>query len=162
MDDAKLSSKSFNVGEWFFDDFHSLHNHSVWKSLKKSRFTDTGEKWATFIVNISTPTHYSKSQIFVQKFNFDKTPTFSRVFPPNFFWQFFSWNQSCRQLKSSKPQHFHEFFTPKNRKFSRKIKIEFLDKKWRFLTVCLRPTVSILAKFKYWLVIQTSHFSSSV
>ena len=26
--------------------------------------------------------HYSKSQIFVQKFNFDKTPTFSRVFHP--------------------------------------------------------------------------------
>ena len=30
-------------------------------------------------------THYSKSQIFVQEFNFDKTPTFSRVFRPNFF-----------------------------------------------------------------------------
>ena len=29
--------------------------------------------------------HYSKSQSFVQKFNFDKTPTFSRVFHPNFF-----------------------------------------------------------------------------
>ena len=29
--------------------------------------------------------HYSKSQIFVQKFNFDKTPTFSRVFHPIFF-----------------------------------------------------------------------------
>ena len=29
--------------------------------------------------------HYSKSQIFVQKFNFDKTPTFTRVFHPNFF-----------------------------------------------------------------------------
>ena len=29
--------------------------------------------------------HYSKSQIFVQKFNFDKTPTFSRVFHPKFF-----------------------------------------------------------------------------
>ena len=29
--------------------------------------------------------HYSKSQIFIQKFNFDKTPTFSRVFHPNFF-----------------------------------------------------------------------------
>ena len=58
-------------------------------------------------------THYSKSQIFVQKFNFDKTPTFSRVFHPNFFWQFFSWNQSCQQLKSPKPQHFHEFFTLK-------------------------------------------------
>ena len=29
--------------------------------------------------------HYSKSQIFVQKFNFDITPTFSRVFHPHFF-----------------------------------------------------------------------------
>ena len=32
--------------------------------------------------------HYSKSQIFVQKFNFDhfdKTPTFSRGFSPKFF-----------------------------------------------------------------------------
>ena len=28
--------------------------------------------------------HYSKSQIFVQKLNFDKTPTFSRVFHPIF------------------------------------------------------------------------------
>ena len=55
--------------------------------------------------------HYSKSQIFVQKFNFDKTPTFSRIFHPKFFWQFFSWNQSCQQLKSPKPRHFHEFFT---------------------------------------------------
>ena len=80
-------------------------------------------------------THYSKSQIFVQKFNFDKTPTFSQVFHPNFFWQFFSWNQSCQQLKSPKSQHFHEFFTPKNRQLSREIKVEFLDKKWRFRTV---------------------------
>ena len=42
-------------------------------------------------------THYSKSQIFVQKFNFDKTL------------QFFSGNQSCQPLKSANPQHFHEF-----------------------------------------------------
>ena len=42
-----------------------------------------------------------------------KSPTFSRVFHLKFFWQFFSWNQSCQQLKSPKPQHFHEFFTPK-------------------------------------------------
>ena len=42
-----------------------------------------------------------------------KTTTFSRVFHPNFFRQFFSWNQSCQQLKSPKPQHFHEFFPPK-------------------------------------------------
>ena len=40
-------------------------------------------------------------------FNFDKTPTFSRVFHPKM-----------------------------NRQFSREIKVEFLDKKWRFRTVC--------------------------
>ena len=37
----------------------------------------------------------------------------------------------------TKPQHFHEFFTPKNRQFSRELKVEFLDKKWRFRTVWL-------------------------
>ena len=79
--------------------------------------------------------HYSKSQIFVQKTNFDKTPTFSRVFHLNFFWQFLSWNQSCQQLRSPKPQHFHEFFSQKNRQFSQEFKVEFLDKKWRFRTV---------------------------
>ena len=40
-----------------------------------------------------------------------KTTTFSRVFHPNKNRQLFSWNQSCQQLKSPKPQHFHEFFT---------------------------------------------------
>ena len=34
---------------------------------------------------VKLASHYSKSQIFVQKFNFDRTPTFSRVFHPNFF-----------------------------------------------------------------------------
>ena len=44
------------------------------KSYVSSRYS--------FEVRVS---HYSKSQIFVQKFNFDKTPIFSRVFHPNFF-----------------------------------------------------------------------------
>ena len=78
-----------------------------------------------------------------------KIPTFSRVFHPIFFWQFFSWNQSCQQLKSPKPQHFHEFFTPqKNRQFSREIKVEFLDKKWRFRTVCFRVQLTFI--FFFW------------
>ena len=79
---------------------------------------------------VSLFSHYSKSQIFVQKFNFDKTPTFSRVFHANLFWQFFPWNQICQQLKSLKPQHFHEFFKQKNRDrhFFREIKLEFLNK----------------------------------
>ena len=61
--------------------------------------------------------HYSKSQIFVQKFNFDKNPNIFTSFSPKFLWQFFSWNQSCQQLKSPKPQPFHEFFTPKKSTF---------------------------------------------
>ena len=106
------------------------------------------------IGNYTTPTHYSKSQIFVQKFNFDKTPTFSRVFHPNFFWQFLSWNQSCQQLKSPKPQHFREFFTPKNRQFLRKIKVEFLDKKWRFRTVCPRYQIAMAPRLFIFLSLQ--------
>ena len=31
---------------------------------------------------------------------------------------------------------FLQVFHPKNRQFSREIKVEFLDKKWRFRTVC--------------------------
>ena len=59
-------------------------------------------------------THCLKSPFIVQKFNFDKNPNIFTSFSPQiFFWQFFSWNQSCQQLKSPKPQHFHEFFTPK-------------------------------------------------
>ena len=87
---------------------------------------------------MSKTTHYSKSQIFVQKFNFDKTPTFSRVFHPKVFWQFFSWNQSCQQLKSPKPQHFHEFFTPKIDNFLGKSKLDFWTKNEDFEQYGLR------------------------
>ena len=64
-----------------------------------------------------------------------KPQHFHEFFTQFFFWQFFSWHQNCQQLKSPKPQHFHEFFYQKNRQFSREIKVEFLDKKWRFRTV---------------------------
>ena len=73
-----------------------------------------------------------------EKSNF--CPKIQWVFHPNFFWQLFSWNQSCQQLKSLKLQHFHEFLTTKNRQFSREIKVEFLDYKWIFGTVCVRTT----------------------
>ena len=45
-----------------------------------------------------------------------------------FFFKCFSWNQSCQPLKSPKPQHFHEFFIPKNRSFFCVFKVDFLDK----------------------------------
>ena len=47
----------------------------------------------------------------VRKVKFLSKDSILTSFSPNFFWLFFSWNQSCQQLKSPKPQHFHEFFT---------------------------------------------------
>ena len=67
-------------------------------------------------------TLFEKSN-FCPKIQFWTTPTFSRVFPPIFFGRFFLWNQSCQQLKSPKPQHFHEIFTQKNRIFGQQMKI---------------------------------------
>ena len=71
---------------------------------------------------------------------------FHEFFTQNCFWQFFSWNQRCLQVKSTKPQHFHEFFTQKNRQFFREIKVEFLDKKWRFRTVWFDWTFDVNSK----------------
>ena len=64
----------------------------------------------------------------IRKFKFlTKNQHFHRFtsFSPTFFWQFFSRNQSCQQLKGPKPQHFHEFFTKENQSwiFGQKMKI---------------------------------------
>ena len=70
-------------------------------------------------------TLFEKSN-FCPKIQFWQNPNIFTSFSPKFFWQFFSWNQSCQQLKSPKPQHFHEFYTPKNRQFSREIFLNHL------------------------------------
>ena len=57
-------------------------------------------------------TLFEKSN-FYPKIQLWQNPKISWVFHPKFYSQIFSWNQSYQQLKSSKPQHFHEFFTRK-------------------------------------------------
>ena len=64
-------------------------------------------------------THYYKSQIFVQKFNFDRTPTFS----PNIFLTIFLVKSKLSTAKKSKTTTFSRVFHPKNRQFSREIKV---------------------------------------
>ena len=67
---------------------------------------------------------------FCPKIQFWPNPNiFHEFFTLNFFLQFFSWNQSCPQLKSPKPQHFHEF-SPKTIRqfFLRKSKLNFWTK----------------------------------
>ena len=75
-------------------------------------------------------THYSKSQIFVQKFNFYQNPNIFTSFSPRFFLTIFLVKPKLSTAKKSKTTTFSRVFHPKkNRQFSREIKVEFLDKK---------------------------------
>ena len=63
--------------------------------------------------NFFSKEHTIRKVIFFPKIQFWQIPTFSRVFYPKFTRRFISSNQNCPQLKSSKPQHFHEFLPQK-------------------------------------------------
>ena len=71
----RLKKKPKDKEESFVEPQEPITYHG----LKKKRTTKPSDGKFPF------QTRYSKSQIFVQKFNFDKTPTFSRVFDHNFF-----------------------------------------------------------------------------
>ena len=73
--------------------------------------------------------HYSKSQIFVQKFNFDRTPTFSRVFHPNFFLTIFLVKSKLSTAKKYKTTTFSRVFHQKKiDNFLGKSKLNFWTK----------------------------------
>jgi len=101
------------------------------------------------------------------KFLSKKNPNIFTSFLPNFFWQFFSWNQSCQQLKSPKPLHFHEFSPKKLAIFSgdqswifgQKMKISnsvlfiFLWYGEMKYTVCCKvSTYTLLSCFSEWIL----------
>ena len=54
------------------------------RNIEKKKKPNQGQN-QHFLTNVLYTTHYSKSQIFVQKFNFDKTPSFHEFFTHNFF-----------------------------------------------------------------------------
>ena len=72
-------------------------------------------------------THYSKSQIFVQKFNFDKAPTFARDFHPIFL-TIFLVKSKLSTAKKSKTTAFSRVFHPKIDNFLGKSKLNFWTK----------------------------------
>ena len=80
---------------WPFGDFYcTVNNFVAFYTVIGSVFTLTALTLDRYLKNLSKNknlphAHYSKSQFFVQKFNFDKTSTFSRVFHPNFFFDNF-------------------------------------------------------------------------
>ena len=68
-------------------------------------------------------------------------------FQPNFFLTIFHVKSKLSTAKKSKT--FSRVFHPlKNRQFSREIKVEFLDKKWRFRTVCNLENYPIYLRFR--------------
>ena len=66
--------------------------------------------WELFSLYVTTPF----SIIFLLKSKLQTSKFITNFSLQFFFWQLFSWNQSCQQLKSPKLQHFHEFFPVKN------------------------------------------------
>ena len=78
---------------------------------------------------MTSEAHYSKSQIFLQKFNFDKTLRFHEFIIQNFFDIFLVKSKLSTAKKSKTTTFSRVFHPPKNRQFSREIKVEFLDKK---------------------------------
>ena len=69
----------------------------------------------TYFMAQPTLVHITVSQIFVQKFNFDKTPTFSRVFHQKFFLTiFFVKSEKLSTAKKSKTTTFSRIFHPKS------------------------------------------------
>ena len=71
---------------------------------------------------------FFESTSFLSLCNFDKTPTFSRVFH-QIFMTIFLVKSKLSTAKKSKTTTFSRIFHPKNRQFSQEIKVEFLDKK---------------------------------
>ena len=59
----------------------------IWRKINMiiSQYKESQRSFLLIAQLPTVPSHYSKSQIFVQKFNFYKTPTFSRVFHSIFF-----------------------------------------------------------------------------
>ena len=73
---------------------------------------------------------------FLSKNSISTKPQHFTSFSPQFFWQFFSLNQSYQQPKSPKPQHFHEFFSQKKINIFSGNHSWIFGQKWRFRTVC--------------------------
>ena len=60
-----------------------------------------------------TFSHYSKSQIFVQKFNFDKTPNIFTSFSAKLFWTIFLVKSKLSTARKPKTTTFSRVFHPK-------------------------------------------------
>ena len=104
-------------------------DQALWPTIQNQKETTILEnQWYVLLWFLGFYTHYSKSQIFVQKFNFDKTAIFSKSFSSKIFLTIFLVKSKLSTAKKPKTTTFSRVFHPKNRQFSQEIKVEFLDK----------------------------------
>ena len=107
---GKLRSNMMGTQFTIFDSGEPLKSRSLLQVNKKKVLLCTWQ--CTVFKNPSRITLFEESN-FCPKNQFWQNPNIFTSFSPKFFRQFFSWNQSCQQLNSPKPPHFHEFFTQK-------------------------------------------------
>ena len=100
----------------------------AWTVIEKDA---TEQSWIWQMVQPLKNTLFEKS-IFVQKFNFDKNLNIFTNFSPKIFLTIFLVKSKLSTAKKSKTTTFSRVFHPKK---SQEIKVEVLDKKWRFRTV---------------------------
>ena len=128
---AKLTVMHFKVFK-----FCTFTNHKIGSSPKFFHFLECEvtiaqlQSWTTQIILIiwNSQAHYSKSQFFVQKFNFGKTSTFSWVFHPNFFDNFSCEIKAVNSLEVQNHNIFTSFSPPKINNFLEKSKLIFWTK----------------------------------
>ena len=97
-------SEGSNVDLWR-ENSNMINDETFWGIFKHCIMLHSNHACHVFTL-VSQSTLFEKSN-FCPKIQFWQKPNIFTSFSPKFFWQFFSWNRSCQQLKSPKPQHFH-------------------------------------------------------
>ena len=121
--DTAIMTGSYNNFFRMFD--RSSRKEVTYEASKEIAKPKTILKPRKVIHTIRKVKFLSKNSILTKLYNFlgksklsttktCKSPTFSRVFYPTYFWHFFSWNQSCQQLKKSQTAAFSRVLTQNN------------------------------------------------
>ena len=128
--------------------------------MQKQNFCSTLNKTSSEIsitIRQSVQSHYVESPIFVQKFNFDKTPTFSRIFHQIFFLIIFLAKSKLSTAKKSKITTFSRVFhLQKIDNFLEKSKLNFWTKNEDF-EQCVRQLFQFILFFCSFIMVNSSN-----
>ena len=110
---------------------------SVLRIFGKGMWSRNWPKLHLYPVSTTLVTHTILKVQFLSKNSILTKPQHFHEFFIQTFLTIFLVKSKLSTAKKSKTTTFSRVFHPKNRQFSWEIKVEFLDKKWRFRTVCI-------------------------